>query len=92
MSIKYQSRQRLHQPDTCPLDGERTSVNDVHFYVVGDMVFIDEARRSSPYAKYFVANAAKFNQAVGDLKEAGVISRHTRKNHNKGKNSGGERR
>lgn len=87
MSIKYQSRQRLHQPDTSPLEGERTSVNDVHFYVVGDMVFIDEARRSSPYAKYFVANALKFNQAVGDLHEAGVLSRHNRKNHHKNKDN-----
>jgi len=46
------------------LDGSRTSVSDVHFYVVGDMVHIDETKRQEQHGEYFMEHALRFQQTM----------------------------
>jgi translation initiation factor 3 subunit L len=78
MFIKARSSQVVRgiSDGSAPIDGIRTSVSDVHFYVVGDknpandMVHIVadiSTVRQQNNAKFFATNALKFQNAINDL-------------------------
>lgn len=68
ISTKYKSHQLTHQQDSSPpLSGKRTCLNDVHFYIVGDMVHVEETKRSMRFSQYFMTHSLKFQQAINDL-------------------------
>lgn len=69
LSLKAAATQTVHQDGSPPLDGVSVSVNDIHFYVVGDMVFVDETKQPQRYSQYFLTHALKFQQAIEDLSE-----------------------
>jgi len=69
LSLKYAANQNVHTENSSPLDSKRVAVNDIHFYIVGEMVFIDETRAPQRYSQYFLTHAFKFQQAIDDMSE-----------------------
>lgn len=68
MAIKHKAHQLTHPHDgSAPLNGQRTSVSDVHFYIVGDMVHIDEAKRQEQHGSYFLEHALRFQQTMDNF-------------------------
>mmetsp|Transcript_16343 Transcript_16343/g.26627 ORF Transcript_16343/g.26627 Transcript_16343/m.26627 type:complete len:520 (+) Transcript_16343:179-1738(+) len=75
LSLKFSSNQIVHEDGTAPLDGKSRIVNDVHFYIVGDMVFVDESKQPQRYSQYFLTHALKFQQAIDDLHELKKVNK-----------------
>mmetsp|Transcript_8543 Transcript_8543/g.24345 ORF Transcript_8543/g.24345 Transcript_8543/m.24345 type:complete len:524 (+) Transcript_8543:66-1637(+) len=69
LALKSSSNQLVHVDGKAPLVAHRQLVTDVHFYVVDDMVYIDEQRQPQSFSEYFLTNALKFQQAIDDLNE-----------------------
>ena len=68
MAIKHKAHQLSHSHDgSAPLNGQRSSVSDVHFYIKGDMVFIDEKRRQENHGSYFLEHALRFQQTMDNF-------------------------
>jgi translation initiation factor 3 subunit L len=69
LSLKVAANQVVHTEGKTAIEGQRVSVNDIHFFIVGDMVFIEETRAPQRYSEFFLTHAQKFQQAIDDLAE-----------------------
>jgi len=69
LSLKRSANQLVHQDSSPPLEGKMSAVNDIHFYIVGDMVYVGETRTPQRHGQYFLTQALKFQQAIDDLDE-----------------------
>jgi translation initiation factor 3 subunit L len=69
LSLKRCANQVVHEDSTPPLEGKVSSVNDTHFYIEGDMVYVGETRAPQRHSQYFLTHALKFQQAIDDLEE-----------------------
>ncbi len=68
--IKNKSYQLQHPQDaSSPISGNRSSVQDIHFYIKNNMLHIEESKSIQRYGEYFLNHACKFQQAYNDLKK-----------------------
>eukprot|EP00512_Aurantiochytrium_limacinum_P003559 CAMPEP_0171502312 /NCGR_PEP_ID=MMETSP0958-20121227/10097_1 /TAXON_ID=87120 /ORGANISM="Aurantiochytrium limacinum, Strain ATCCMYA-1381" /LENGTH=534 /DNA_ID=CAMNT_0012037331 /DNA_START=152 /DNA_END=1756 /DNA_ORIENTATION=+ len=67
--LKSTANQVVHQDGTPALEGTLQVVNDIHFFIVGDMVFMDETKQPQRFAQYFMTYALKFQQTIDDMAE-----------------------
>ncbi len=78
MALKLAGNQMVHDEGETPLDGSRKSVSDLHFYIEGSNVLVDEGKAPQWYGQYFLTHALKFQQAyddLGELKNSGTRSK-----------------
>jgi len=54
--FKHKSFQTLKKEGGSPLEGEKTNVADVFYFIKGDTVVVDEQEKKHPHDKFFVNN------------------------------------
>lgn len=77
ISIKGRSTQLMRTKDgSPPLEGKPVVVSDVHFYIVGDMVHVEEAQQIKTFGRHFVFHTLRFEHIVDDLSKKIEIQIH----------------
>ena len=89
VATKNRSVQMVHPGDSSPvIDSVPTSVSNLNYYIVDDMVHITETKRRQTYAKYFLDSAMKMNRMARDVSNFGTQKGGKRRYYSKqGKNN-----
>ena len=68
LALKHKTYQRKTARDNTPLtEGKMEAASDVHFFVSGDMVHIDESRQEQRFGDYFINHVHKFEEVITDV-------------------------
>lgn len=69
MSIKCKSYQMQNARNGGhALEGERSCANDIHFFLSGEMLHVEETERIQRFSEYFMTHSLKFQTAIDDLR------------------------
>jgi translation initiation factor 3 subunit L len=68
LALKHKSFQLQTDRSSAALtEGKRAAASDVHFFVSGDMVHIDETRSDQRFGDHFISHMHKFEDVITDV-------------------------
>jgi len=68
LALKHKSYQlQTDRTNAALTEGKRTAASDVHFFISGDMVHIDESREEQRFGDHFISHMHKFEEVITDV-------------------------
>jgi len=73
LALKHKSYQlQTDRMNPVLTEGRQVSASDVHFFVSGNMVHIDESREEQRFGDHFISHMHKFEEVISDVSKMNV--------------------